>query len=260
LKRVKITHNLVLKLVESKEILTFSYFIKLKYLHTNSTVYNYSIRKLANLIDVAPNSIKKHLKKMEEMGIVNIVKNKAGGKNITFLSLEKVSKKYRVFHNRKCGSFYFKKSESIQDIKTKLYSRVLINNINRQKNTIKGKSNSIMRKRDQLKKLTKAGSSGLEVLERSIASERINFDTFICCETIGKMFDKTKMTGYNQLKKMATMGLVSIRKKYMTVLENCTREEYERLSEYGQFIKGKYYYSYKDASILKNVGFSVNVL
>ena len=196
---------------------------------------------------------------MEDMGIVNIVKNKSGGKNITFSSIRKISKIYGVNHNNKCGSIMFRESENVQDIKTRLYSKVLINNLNKQRYTIKGKSNSLMRKRDQISKLRKSGISP-EVLKRSIASERINFDTFICCETIGDMLSKTKMTGYNQLTRMANMGILSIKKKYMTVLKNCNKEEFENLCENGELIKGKHYYSGKDRSIIKNVGFSVEVL
>ncbi len=196
---------------------------------------------------------------MEEMEIINIVKNKYGGENITFSSIKKISKIYGVNHNSRCGSIMFRNSESVQDVKTRLYSKVLINNLNKQRYTIKGKSNSLMRKRDQINKLRKSGISP-EVLKRSIASERINFDTFICCETIGEMLNKTKMTGYNQLIKMTNMGILSIKKKYMTVLKNCKKEVFENLCKNGELIKGKHYYSRKDSSILKNVGFSIEVL
>ena len=196
---------------------------------------------------------------MNDMGIVNVVKNKSGGSNITFSSIKKVSKIYGVTHNNRCGSIMFHESENVQDIKTRLYSKVLINNLNKQRYTVKGKSNSLMRKRDQLDKLRKSGISP-EILKRSIASERINFDTFICCETIGGMLNKTKMTGYNQLMKMVGMGIFSVKKKYMTVLKNCRKEDFENLCSNGELIKGKHYYSKKDSSILKNVGFSVEVL
>jgi DNA-binding MarR family transcriptional regulator len=259
LKRVRITHNLIKKLINSEEILTFSYFVKLKYLYSNSTIYNFSLRKAAKLIGVSPNSIKFHLKKMEEMEIIKIVKNKKGGKNITFSSIEKISKKYGVNHNNKCGSIIFRDSENVQDIKTRFYSKVLINNLNKQRYTIKGKSNSLMRKRDQLNKLNKSGVNP-DFLQRSIASERIIFDTFICCDTIGDMLDKTKMTGYNQLKKMVSMGLLNIKKKQMKVLENCKKEDFENLCKNGNLIKGKHFYSIKDSSIFKNVGFSIEVL
>lgn len=259
LKRVRITHTLIKKLIKSEEILTFCYFIKLKYIYSNSTIYNFSIRKAARLIDVSPNSIKFHLKKMEEMGIVNIIKNKKGGKNITFSSISKISKIYGVNHNNKCGSIIFRDSENVQDIKTRLYSKVLINNLNKQRYTIKGKSNSLMRKKDQLKKLSKSGIN-TDFLERSIARERINFDTFICCDTIGDMLNKTKMTGYNQLIRMTEMGIVTLNKKYMTVLENCKEEDFDNLCKNGNLIKGKHYYNRKKSSILKNVGFSVEVL
>ena len=89
------------------------------------------------------------------MNIVSTMKNKSGGVNMTFSSIEKVSKIYGINHNNRCGSIMFRESESVQDVKTRLYSKVLINNINKQKYTIKGKSNSLMRKRDQLKKLRK---------------------------------------------------------------------------------------------------------
>jgi DNA-binding MarR family transcriptional regulator len=250
---------LIKKLIENDEILTFSYFIKLKYLYTNSTIYNFSIRKAANLIGVSPNSVKLHLNKMEKMGIIKIVKNKQGGKNITFSSIEKISKQYGIHHNRKCGSIEFHNSENVQSLKTRLYSKVLINNINKQRYTIKGKSNSLMRKRDQIKKLQKSGSVPHQLL-RSVASERINFDTFICCESIGDMIGKTKMTGYNQLLKMVNMGLVSIKKKYVPVLEDCNRKDFDNLCENGELFKGKYFYSKKDSSIIKNVGFTIDVM
>jgi DNA-binding MarR family transcriptional regulator len=259
LKKVRITPDLVKKIIEQEEILTFSYFIKLKYLYTNSTIYNFSIRKAGGLIKVSVGSIKHHLDLMNEMGIIKITKNKNGGKNITFSSIEKISKIYGVKHNSKCGSIYFHNSESIQDIKTRLYSKILKTNINKQKYTIKGKSNSLMRKRDQLKKMSNNDFMKIR-LERSIASERINFDSFLCCQTIGEMFNKTKMTGYNQLKKMSRMGLFKIEKKYMTVLNDCTRNDYQNLYKYGQMQKGKYFYSQKDCSILKNVGFKIEVL
>lgn len=259
LKKVRITHSLIKKIIEKEEILTFSYFIKLKYLYTNSTIYNFSVRKAAKLIGTSPSSIKFHLDKMNDMGIVKIIKNKDGGKNITFSSIEKISEIYGINHNKKCGSIYFHNSESVQVIKTRLYSKVLINNINKQKYTIKGKSNSLMRKRDQVKKL--ANNDVLKTrLERSIASERINFESYLCCQSIGEMFNKTKMTGYNQLKKMAGMGIFRIEKKYMKVLENCTQNEYEKLYEYGQLKKGKYFYSKKESAILKSVGFKIDVI
>lgn len=193
------------------------------------------------------------------MNIVSTMKNKSGGVNMTFSSIEKVSKIYGINHNNRCGSIMFRESESVQDVKTRLYSKVLINNINKQKYTIKGKSNSLMRKRDQLKKLRKSGVNP-EILTRSIASERINFDTFICCETIGDMINKTKMTGYNQLIRMVSMGILNINKKYMTVLKNCKKEVFDSLCKNGELIKGKHYYSRKDSSILKNVGFSIEIL
>tara|TARA_B100000963_G_C22629359_1_gene674075 strand:- start:752 stop:1531 length:780 start_codon:yes stop_codon:yes gene_type:complete len=259
LKKVRVTHSLIKRLIKSDEILTFSYFVKLKYLYSNSTIYNFSIRKASRLINVSPNSIKVHINRMNRMGIINIVKNKSGGVNITFSSINKVSKIYGVNHNNKCGSIMFRDSENVQDIKTRLYSKVLINNLNKQRYSIKGKSNSLMRKRDQLDKLRKSGISP-EVLKRSIASERINFDTFICCDTIGEMLCKTKMTGYNQLMKMVSMGILSVKKKYMTVLKNCKKEDFENLCNNGELIKGKHYYSRKDSSIIKNVGFSLEVL
>jgi len=258
LKKVRITHSLIKELIKSEEILTFSYFIKLKYLHSNSTIYNFSIRKASRLINVSPNSIKFHLKKMEEMNIVKTVNNKSGGVNMTFSSIEKVSKIYGINHNNRCGSIMLRESESVQDVKTRLYSKVLINNLNKQRYTIKGKSNSLMRKRDQVNKLRKSGINP-EILKRSIASERINFDTFICCETIGEMINKTKMTGYNQLIRMVSMGILSIKKKYITVLKGCKKELFEELCKSGELIKGKHYYSRKDSSILKNIGFSVEV-
>ena len=239
--------------------MTFSYFIKLKYLYSNSTIYNFSVRKASRLIGVSPNSIKFHLKKMENMNIINTVKNKSGGDNITFSSIEKISKIYGVNHNNRCGSIMFRDSESVQDVKTRLYSKVLISNINKQRYTIKGKSNSLMRKRDQINKLRKSGISP-EVLKRSIASERINFDTFICCETIGEMLNKTKMTGYNQLMRMVNMGILSVKKKYVTVLKNCRKELFDELCNNGELIKGKHYYSRKDSSILKNIGFSIELI
>jgi predicted transcriptional regulator len=211
------------------------------------------------MIGVSPNSIKLHLKKMEKIGIVKSTKNKQGGINLTFSSIEKVSRKYGINHNSKCGSIEFHNSEHIQDIKTRLYSKVLINNINKQRYTIKGKSNSLMRKKDQIKKLSKSGAVP-EPLKRSIANERINFDTFICCQTIGEMFNKTKMTGYNQLLKMVNMGLVSIKKKYVPVLENCSKSDFDYLCEKGELIKGKYYFKRKDSSIYKNIGFTVDVM
>lgn len=259
LKKVRIAHNLIKKLIDSDEILTFCYFIKLKYLYTNSTIYNFSLRKASKMIGVSPNSIKFHLNKMEEMGIVKFVKNKKGGINITFSSIEKISKKYGINYSSKCGSIDFHNSENVQSIKTKLYSKVLINNINKQKYIIKSKSNSLMRKRDQIKKLSKSGAIP-ENLKRSIANERINFDTFICCETIGDMFNKTKMTGYNQLLKMVNMGIVSIKKKYTPVLENCSKSDFDYLCEKGELIKGKYYFKRKDSSIYKNIGFTVDVM
>jgi predicted transcriptional regulator len=243
----------------SEEILTFSYFITLKYLYSNSTIYNFSVRKASRLIGVSPNSIKFHLKKMENMNIINTVKNKSGGKNITFSSIEKISRIYGVNHNNRCGSIMFRDSESVQDVKTRLYSKVLINNLNKQRYTIKGKSNSLMRKRDQINKLRKSGISP-EILKRSIASERINFDTFICCETIGEMLNKTKMTGYNQLMRMVNMGIMSVKKKYVTVLKNCKKEVFDELCNNGELIKGKHYYSRKDSSILKNIGFSIELI
>lgn len=256
MKKVRITHNFINKLIECDQILTFSYFIKLKYLYSNSTIYDFSIRKSARLINVSPNCIKYHLSIMKKMGVIKVVKNKRGKNNLTFCSISKISKMYGVSHNTRCGSILFHKLDNIQTIKTRLYSKVLINNINKQKHTIKSKSNSIMRKKDQLKKIKdeKISSS----LSRSIESERINFDTFICCETIGNMFLKTKMTGYNQLLKMTKLGILSAKRKCIPILK-CNKEEFNRLYNFGNLTKGKYYYNYTNSCIMKNVGFSINI-
>lgn len=237
-------------------MLTFSYFIKLKYLYSNSTIYDFSIRKAARLINVSPNCIKQHLSIMKKMGIINVVKNKRGKNNLTFCSIRKISKMYGVNHKSRCGSILFHQSDNVQTIKTRLYSKVLINNINKQKYTIKSKSNSIMRKKDQLKKIKdeKLFSS----MSRSIESERINFDTFICCETIGNMLFKTKMTGYNQLLKMVELGILSIKRKCIPIL-NCNKEEFNKLYSFGNLTKGKYYYNYTNSCVMKNVGFSVSI-
>jgi len=257
LNKVRITHSFINKLIECDQILTFSYFIKLKYLYSNSTIYDFSLRKAARLIDVSPNSIKKHLSIMKKMGVIKVVKNKRGKENITFSSIRKISKLYGIKQNSRCGSVLFHKSDSVQTIKTRLYSKILINNINKQKYTIKSKSNSIMRKKDQVKKIK---DENLKLsLNRSIESERINFDTFICCRTIGDMFLKTKMTGYNQLLKMVDLGIFSIQKKSIPILE-CTRKEFNELLDFGNLVKGKYYYSHKNASIMKNVGFNISNL
>jgi hypothetical protein len=189
------------------------------------------------------------------MGLINFTKNKSNGENITFISMEKISKKYGINYNSKSGGFDFHTTESVQTIKTKLYSKILSNNLNKQKFSIKQKSDSLMRKKDQIEKLKRAGAP-VHVL-RSLASERINFDTFICCETIGFMFGKTKMTGYNQLMKMVNMGLFKIKRKTIPILKETTKSEFNRLCEKGELIKGKYYYNSSESSILKNVGFSI---
>ena len=137
MKKVRITHRFISKLIECDQILTFSYFIKLKYLYSNSTIYDFSIRKSARLINVSPNSIKHHLSIMKKMGIIKVVKNKRGKDNLTFCSISKITKMYGISHNTRCGSIAFNKSDNIQTIKTRLYSKILINNINKQKYTIK---------------------------------------------------------------------------------------------------------------------------
>lgn len=195
---------------------------------------------------------------MKEIGLVNVTKSKKRGNNVTFISIYKVSKLYGIKHNRRCGSVMFHDLENVQTIKTRLYSKILINNLNKQKFSIKQKSDSLMRKKDQAEKLKRAGNVPSHVL-RSLASERINFDTFLCCETIGKMFGATKMTGYNQLFKMVDMGLVNVSKKYITILSNTTKKEFDRLCDNGELIKGKYYYSPFESSIIKNAGFVVKV-
>ena len=93
-----------------------------------------------------------------------------------------------------------------------------------------------MRKKDQAEKLKRLGNVPDHVL-RSLASGRINFDTFLCCDTIGDMFGVTKMTGYNQLTKMADMGIFSIKKKYITILTNTTRKEFKRLCDKGELYR-----------------------
>jgi len=255
LKKVRITPSLIKKLIESDQVLTFSYFIKLKYIYSNSTIYNFSLRKCANLIGVSPNAFKKHLDLMKKMGVVNIVKNKDGGENLTFLSIKKITELYGFKHSNRCGSLEFHPNDKIQNIKTILYSRVLINNINKQKYRIKGKSNSLMRKIDHLKKIGKDNNS----IKRSIASGRIYNDTFICCQTIGDMLFKTKMTGYNQLMKMKNMGLLSATKKSIVVVSNCTKEDFINLSKFKQMTPGKYYYHFKSSSIIKNAGFNIEI-
>jgi len=238
-------------MVESDQILTFSYFIKLKYLYSNSTIYNFSLRKSANLIGVSPNSIKKHLKIMKKMGIVRITKSKNGNNNLTFISIKKITELYGLNHNNRCGSITFHKNDKIQSIKTILYSKILINNINKQKYRIKGKSNLLMRKIDQLKKIGKDNNS----INRSIASERIYSDTFICSQTIGNMLSRTKMTGYNQLIKMRKMGLITAKKRRTVILKNCTEKDFKNLC----LTPGKYYYHFKSSSIIKNGGFYVSI-
>jgi hypothetical protein len=74
------------------------------------------------------------------------------------------------------------------------------------------------------------------------------------------MFNKTKMTGYNQLKKIARMGIVSLDKRIVPVLRNCTKEKFEYFCTHGEMFKGKFFYSSKESSIMKNVGFNVTIL
>ena len=259
MKKVRVTHSLINKWIEYDEILTYCYFIKLKYLYSNSTIYNFSLRKAAILIGVSPNSIKSHLRKMEKMEIIKIKKNKNGKTNITFTSIKKISRIYGIKHDNKCGSIEFHASESVQVIKTRLYSKVLLNNLNKQKYIIKGKTNSLMRKVDKLKKI-KSNDSEYHSLQKSIASERINLDVSICSQTVGNMFHKTKMTGYNQLKKIARMGIVTLNKRIVPVLRNCTRDKFEYYCTHGEMFKGKFFYSSKESSIMKNAGFIVTVL
>lgn len=258
MKKVRINPSLIKRVIESEDTLTFSYFIKLKYSYSNSTIYSYSIRKLSKLLKVSPNCIKSHLKKMERMNFIVITKNKNKGENITFISMEKVCKIYDVNYSTRGGGIQFRPNESVQDIKTKLYSRVLYNNLNKQKFSVKKKSDSLMRKKQQAEKLKRAGAPN-HVL-RSLASERINFDVFLCCETIGNMFGGTKMTGYNQLNRMVSMGLFKIKRKTLTILRETTQSEFDRLCNKGELIKGKYFYKTSTKSIIKNVGFSISVV
>lgn len=258
MKKVRINSSLIKSIVEKGDILTFSYFIKLKYSYSNSTIYSYSIRKLAKLLNASPNCIKSHLKKMNSIGLIEITENKQNKENITFISMKRVCDIYDVNYTVHGGGIYIFKNESIQNIKTKLYSRILYNNLNKQKFSVKKKTDSLMRKREQAEKLKRSGAPA-HVL-RSLASERINFDTFLCCETIGNMFGGTKMTGYNQLKKMVKMGLFKIERKTIPILKNATKSEFNRLCDKGELIKGKYYYNKSSNSIIKNVGFTISVV
>ena len=196
---------------------------------------------------------------MNKMGIIKFTPSKNGKNNITFISIAKICKKYNLKYNSRCGSIEYHNSENIQIIKTRLYSKILSNNIRNQKFSIKQKSDSLMRKKDQAEKLKKSGNVPDHVL-RSLANERIKFDTFICCETIGRMFGATKMTGYNQLSKMVNMGLFSIKKKYIPILKNTTKKEFERLCKDGELFKGKYFFNGNDSSIVKNAGYSIATL
>jgi Mn-dependent DtxR family transcriptional regulator len=258
-RKVRVSPNLVKKIIKSNNDLTFCYFLKLKYLHTNSTIYNFSLRKAAADINVSPSSIKNHFNKMKKLGYVRVVKNKTGGKNVTFISMSKLCKMHDVRYSSKSGYIVLKQRESIQELKTAIYYKVIANNIKKQKFAIQGKSNSVMRKRNQLKKVERTDSLYNSLLN-SIASERITPETYLCCETIGKMIGKTKMTGYNQLKKMARMGLVFIEKKYKTVLDNCTPEEFEMLVSHGELKRGQVFYKRNESKILKSVGFKISTL
>ena len=66
----------------------YAVFLKIKTLHINSIVYNYTVKTLAKKLKISTGILQRSITYLKNTGFLEIQKKKLGGKNLRLLSLK----------------------------------------------------------------------------------------------------------------------------------------------------------------------------
>jgi DNA-binding transcriptional regulator YhcF (GntR family) len=116
-RRLQFNEGLIADAVANGYLTSLSFFAKAKLLFHNNTIYNYSTRRLAELMKVSHTNVAENIRVLKKHGLVRIT-----GSNLIFV---------KTTQNHKC-SVVVNNTDSINVIKTKLCSKILEMNVRQQ--------------------------------------------------------------------------------------------------------------------------------
>ena len=181
---------------------TLYYYVRLKKQFHKPIFYNYSYRKIANLINASPSSVSKHVKILIDKNLAHISNG-----HLCIYSPQNSLLKNNIKDNTIVNIPYHASKRAMLD---ELRGVILIQNLNCQKKAI-ARSSAIVKKcnrpdsivsKREYKYITKKG--GLEVLEKNI-----NNNVSLSNKSIGVLFNRSQSTGKLYQKRLNKQGVIS---------------------------------------------------
>lgn len=199
---------------------TLGYFVKMKSLYFNNTHYKYSLRSLAAKMGCSSSGLHIHVTRLVDMGLIT---NHCG--NITFLGYGKLK---RMFGDKFIGV-------PVTDLKNQLtYLRGQIIRFNLKQQDYRIKKAGIQKSTRGFVPFKQKGNASMNY-------------TGLSAYGVGLLFGLSEATGSRLRTKLASYGLLKLKRRFHLIAENAC---------YGLYLAGKYekelppYAKYKNGNII----------
>lgn len=111
--------NMIESAIDNNWLLSLAFFYKLKVNFVNSIIYNYSLRSLANKLNISHNTVRKHISILLKYDLVSLSSG-----HLKLSPLKSIIKKYRLKGEFLC-TLLLRKESTLTEIKYFLYGKII---------------------------------------------------------------------------------------------------------------------------------------
>lgn len=182
---------------------TLYYYVKIRSLHENPIVYNFSYRKIAKMIDTAPSVVSKHVKLLISKDLAHVRDG-----HLCFYSqqtiLDRSEKRQSVINL------------PVWDVKRKMIDELrgvlLIQKLNNQISGVFKRSELVKKCKISTAAITKKEMKFLNKNDGSSSVERnLNRKISLSNDSIGRIFNRSQSTGHLYQKRLNELGVIRSR-------------------------------------------------
>lgn len=219
------------------DILTLAFYYKLKSLFTESNIYNYTKKRIAELVGLSQSQAAKYISKLKELNLVTI---ENGTLKVAPLSFLFKRNPYKV------RTILIDSNDSVKSIAVKLKEKLIEENILNQNYIVKNKVKQIKREKS------------LSVLESKAINNKVEKDLNLSLNASARILNCSKSTASRFFDKTSNVEMIRRTKR----VKRCTKQEfyYSPLNQVGIdfWYKGTHYKNLASRILLKRFADKVN--
>ena len=224
--RVYLPVKLINSANEGSWLLTLAYFVRLKALYKNCTIYDFTGRKAAELIKCSPTTLNFHIKILEELGLA-----RRHHSNMTFIGFDKL-KEWSGGGNQ-TAAVEVDNNNQLNLLRLPILNTSLRQqDYNRKKHGIK------------LREVTE----GMNILP-DLSNESVSSYSGCSCIRVGLMFPgkcrngrMSKESGGRIVRKLASLGKIKVTKIFAIFISDISIIDYKHLKAINQAPAHSFYY------------------